>query len=200
MSLRLLGLLLMLLLPVTVLAGPALLKPGEALRGRFTQERFMAGFDRPVVSSGSFLMVSGKGLLWRGETPFPITTIMTAQGILQVVDGQERMRLSADKVPILARLQQMMAGVLAGDQNVMPEDFSVREWTEGGVRGLDLAPRSVDGAQPIRSIRVTMSQFVDEVVIEKFGGDRDRITFTDQMVSAAPLTSEEAALLAFEAR
>src|SRR5688572_2926077 len=41
---------------------------GEVLRGRFTQQRFLQGFNAPLTSTGSFILAPGRGVLWRAET------------------------------------------------------------------------------------------------------------------------------------
>lgn len=189
-----LGFVMLLLAGSAGFAQTTILKPGEALRGRFTQERFLTGFEKPAVSEGTFLL-AGQGLVWRGETPFPVTTVITAFGIVQLMDGKERMRLSADKAPFLARLHQTMSGVMAGDWQKLHEDFTLRESAEGDARILDLAPRAAGENQPIRAIRIVMRRFVDEVVIVKPSGDRDRIAFFAHALGPAALTPDEAALL-----
>ena len=49
---------------------------------------------------------------------------------------------------------------------------------------------------PIQAIRIVGGRFVDRVEIVKDGGDADVLTFTDQTLSDALPTPEEAALLA----
>ena len=58
---------------------------GEVLRGRFTQQRFLQGFNAPLTSSGSFIVAPGRGIVWRGETPFAIVTVMGPGGLVQRV-------------------------------------------------------------------------------------------------------------------
>ena len=60
---------------------------GEVLRGRFTQQRFLQGFNAPLISSGSFIVAPGRGIVWRGEAPFAIVTVMGPGGLVQRVAG-----------------------------------------------------------------------------------------------------------------
>lgn len=176
---------------------PPVLKPGEVLRGRFVQERFLKGFDKPVRSEGSFVLVPGRGLLWMGETPFPIITAITPAGIVQSIGGQETMRLSAAKIPFLARLYDMMGGAMAGDWKAMEGEFAVSRQDPV----VTLTPRHSDtSAQPFRSISAKVGHFVEEVDVIKPDGDRDHLTFSEQRVAIQPLSTDEAAIFDGAAR
>lgn len=180
---------------------PASLKPGESLRGRFVQERFLKGFDKPVRSEGSFLLAPGRGLIWRGETPFPVTTIITPAGIVQSVDGQETMRLSAAKVPFLARLYDMMGGAMAGDWHALEGDFTVVRQDRAKDSVVTLTPKhQAGGAQPFQALTARIGHFVEDVDVIKPDGDHDQLSFRDQSITATPLTPEELALLGAASR
>src|SRR5262245_58062566 len=60
--------------PSPTLAAPAIevtpLAPGQILRGRFEQQRFLQGFQAPLKSSGTFVLSPGLGLIWKTEQPF----------------------------------------------------------------------------------------------------------------------------------
>src|SRR5215475_1777275 len=57
--------------------GTARLREGQILRGHFEQERHLEGFQAPVKSTGTFLLVPGRGLVWRTEAPFAVTTVIS---------------------------------------------------------------------------------------------------------------------------
>ena len=163
------------------------------LRGRFVQERHLAGFDRPVRSQGTFALVPGRGLIWRAETPFPVTTVVTPSGLVQSVAGTETTRLPAARLPFLTRLYTMMSGALAGDWRALEGDFSIRR----EATRITLSPRRADdpAAAAISSITATVTRFVDEVDIVKPGGDVDHLAFTGQSLAAGPPTADEATAL-----
>lgn len=176
-------------------ADPPSLKPGEMLRGHFVQERFLTGFDKPMRSEGSFVLVPGKGLLWQGEIPFPMTTAITPAGIVQSMGGKETMRLSAAKIPFLARMYDMMGGAMAGDWRALENEFIVNREPQGGETRVTLTPRRQDiTAQPIRAITARVGRFVESVELVRPDGDHDHLSFRDQSLSTAPLSVEEKAL------
>lgn len=171
-------------------AEPVRLNPGELLRGRFVQERFLAGFDKPIRSEGSFVLAPGDGLLWQGEAPFPMVTAITQAGIVQSVDGTETSRMSSSAIPALAHLYDLMAGAVAGDWAALEGLFVV---TRQG-SSVMLKPRHRDVAMPIETITARVGRFVDEVGIVKPEGDRERLRFSAQKVVNGPLSAEEIAI------
>jgi hypothetical protein len=174
-------------------AETATLKPGDVLRGRFVQERHMQGFAQPVRSEGSFVVAPGKGLVWKADTPFAVTTVVTPRGLVQSVGGTETTRLSAARLPFLSRLYDMMAGALAGDWRAMEGAFAI---TRNGTT-LSLVPVTPDdpASAQISSIVARLGVFVDQVEIVKPNGDFDRLIFREQKLNAAPLDAVEADLL-----
>ncbi|AWK86263.1 outer membrane lipoprotein carrier protein LolA [Azospirillum thermophilum] len=175
---------------------PATLGEGQVLRGRFVQERHLKGFQAPLKSEGHFTLVPGRGLLWRTDTPFAVTTVMSPSGIVQEVRGTETMRLPASKLPFLSRLYAMLGGALGGDLKALESMFAVvREADASGWR-LVLTPlKADDPAMPIRSITLKGARLVEEVEIAKPDGDFDRLRFLDQDLTAGPPAAEEVQLL-----
>ena len=92
----------------------ATLAPEESLRGRFVQERHLAGFAAPLRSEGRFLLRPDRGLIWHGEKPFNATTVITSAGLLHEVDGTEANRMSTAQMALLGRFYDMLGGALSG--------------------------------------------------------------------------------------
>ncbi|MBV5323824.1 MAG: outer membrane lipoprotein carrier protein LolA [Rhodospirillaceae bacterium] len=173
------------------------LRGDELLRGRFVQERTLEGFSAPLRSEGSFVLAPGVGLIWRAETPFAVTTLMTRQGLAQQSDGATTLDLPASRAPFMATLYDMLGGALAGDWQGLERDFTVVKTEAGGKWMLVLTPRkgADTGGMPFAQINVTGAEFVERVEIAKVGGDRDVLKFLDQKRLRAPLTADEQELL-----
>ncbi len=175
----------------TVTAG--ILKPGEALRGKFLQERRLQGFDAPLKTEGSYLLSPASGLLWRAEKPFAVVTMINGDGLVQLANGQETLRLPAARLPFLSRLFAVFEGALLGDWRKLSDQFTVaqsgneRDWT------LALTPLKNGDAEvmPISRINVSGGRFVQKVEIVRVNGDSDRITFSDQTVVQDKPTPDE---------
>jgi hypothetical protein len=173
------------------------LTDGQILRGRFVQERHLTGFDAPLTSAGDFTLIMGRGLIWRAETPFVITTVITANGLAQLIPGAAPMRLPASRIPFLARLHGMLSGALAGDWRLVEPDFTVTRAGATGQTRVTLIPRRPDAvAMPFQTIEITVGRYVERVTMTRPDGDREILTFHDQAVSAGPPRGGEDAALA----
>lgn len=188
---------------VMSLAAPAFaesikaLTPGDVLRGRFVQERFLQGFDNPLKSEGTFTLAPGQGLIWRADKPFAITTVMTRNGLAQQSDGVTTLNLPASRAPFMAGLYDMLSGALAGDWHALERDFTVvkAETKDGWSLQLTPTKKAPSDTMPIARIDIAGKDYVEHVDILKQGGDRDSLTFLDQRSSTDPLTADETQLL-----
>jgi hypothetical protein len=178
-------------------AQTATLAEGEVLRGHFVQERHLQGFAQPVRSEGSFVLVPGRGLIWRAEKPFPVVTVVTPAGLVQSVGGTETTRLPASRLPFLTRLYHMMGGAMAGDWRALEGEFTVAREPAGKATRITLTPRRADDptATAIKSIAATVEHYVETVDIVRPGGDFDHLTFSAQVLSSGPPSAAESAAL-----
>jgi len=186
--------------PFAALAeGPAdkRLAEGQVLRGQFVQERHLQGFENPLRSEGRFVLTPGHGLIWQTEKPFAITTVITAAGLAQEVNGNQTLKLEAAKLPFLNQLYDMLSGALTGDWAKLESGFVVARSGDEQRWQVALRPRKADDpGMPFKAIDVTGSQFIDELMLTKPDGDFDKLSFHDQAISDQPLTEAEAAAFA----
>jgi len=194
-----LAFLLAVLIPATqaLAEGVSALKPGDVLRGRFVQERFLQGFANPLKSEGTFVLVPGQGLIWRVGKPFAVTTVMTRNGLAQQSDGATTLNLPASRAPFMAGLYDMLSGALAGDWQALERDFTVVKAESDDDWSLQLTPtkKAPSDAMPITEIKISGKAYVERVEIMKQGGDHDTLTFLDQQPTANPLGADEVQLL-----
>lgn len=177
------------------------LKPGSVLRGHFTQERSLQGFQAPLKSEGTFLVAEGKGVIWKVEKPFATTTVITPVGLVQNAQGTETLRLPASRIPFIAKLYDMLSGTMTGDMSGLKQQFDVRTAGSASDWTLQLTPKpgaaenSDPQNMPIRALDIAGGQYVKSVDIQRQNGDRDLLTFTDQAVDTAALSADDQALL-----
>ena len=172
------------------------LASGEVLRGRFTQQRFLQGFNAPLTSTGSFILAPGRGVLWRAEAPFALITAMGPGGIVQRIGGGATTHYPASRLPAIVRLYEIFGAALSGDWQKLAAVFDVRregtdkDWT------VTLRPlRAGNDGLPLRHVVVRGSCYVDSVEVVRTNGDWDRIEFSQQAPSRAPLDAETSELL-----
>jgi hypothetical protein len=176
--------------------GPTL-APGQTLHGRFVQARNLKGISSTLKSEGTFVLAPGKGLIWRIEDPIQTVTIITPDGIRQIINGSEVQRIDAAKVPFISHFYDMLDGALMGDWTAMRHDFAVQTKGDRVAWRTILTPvRPNDPiAGMLASIVISGGKMVDGVEISRANGDSERIAFLDQTVSGVALSGDDARLL-----
>ena len=177
------------------------LPPGTVLRGKFTQRRYLEGFDRPLESGGVFVLVSGRGLIWRATAPFPMLTVMSAEGLVQQASGGATSKLDSAKVPFLAKLYQVFAAALAGNVDGLSDVFVVTPEARSAGWRVRLRPKPGSGpAMQIRDIVIDGGRFVEQVEVFRATGDKDVVEFSEQATSTGPVDAEETRALSLVER
>lgn len=176
------------------------LRDGEVLRGRFLQQRFLQGFNAPLTSSGLFILAPNQGLIWRGETPFALLTVMGPGGLVQRVAGGATTRYPASRLPLLTQLFEVFGAALGGDWAKLSGIFDIQKTGTAQNWQVMLTPRRSDGGMPLRSVAVQGDHYVNSVVVARVNGDRDQIEFSQQVASRDPIDSEASELLAMTSR
>jgi hypothetical protein len=173
--------------------GPTALHPGEVLRGRFVQERHLSGFANVPRTEGRFVLAPGHGLIWQADTPFAVRTVITPAGLTQRIGTDEVLRLSARRIPFLARLSDMLTGTLARDWSALEQDFVLARSGDAASWQVVLTPRRAPdpATMPFARIVVAGGGLVDSVEMVRPGGDTDMVRFHDQRVGPAPLDAGE---------
>lgn len=172
--------------------GSRLAQPA-VLRGRFEQTKQVAGFSRPLRSSGDFLVARDHGVLWHTREPFAGELKLTREAIVATQDGQTAFRLSADEEPTVRVINGLMFSLLNGEVDRLAEHFAVDG--EAGDAGWELAlkPRQPGLAKLLSGVNLQGDRHVRRIVLEEANGDRTEIVFSDQRDTPPTLTADEAA-------
>ena len=165
------------------------------LRGGFQQEKHLAGFQRPLRSSGRFLLVRGRGIAWDTQAPFASEAVLS-QGRLftRLPDGRTQVLLDGAQSPGAAAANALLLALLAGDLDVLARDFELRETVDGDAWTLDLVPRPGPLARAFVHLTLSGDRHVREVDFEESNGDRTRIRFEAVEEADAPDPAEAARL------
>lgn len=172
----------------------AMLAKPEQLCGRFEQTKQLAGMKRPLVSSGRFCVVAGKGVLWRTLKPFPGTLRLTPDEIVHYQGERVAMRLEARQEPVVRMINAVLFSLLSGDLSQVDSLFEV-EGTADASWKVALKARAPALAKAIGAISLEGDAYVRNIHIIEAGGDRTDIVFSDFKTGAQALSAEEAALL-----
>lgn len=160
--------------------------------GNFEQTKRLEGFKKPLVSTGRFCVVAGKGVLWRTAQPFPSTLRLTRDEIVHVQGERVAMRLDAKQEPMVRTINNVLFALLAGDLTQLETMFDVDGSVRGDSWGVLLKAREPALAKAIGGVQIEGAAFVRNIVISEAGGDRTSIVFSDMVSGDAVLTAEEA--------
>jgi len=184
-------------LPLPAMAAPLaeiqqrLHQPALA-RGRFEQDKRLAGFAKPLKSSGDYLLVRGKGVLWRTLTPFASQLALTRGAI-----RADHFQLDAGKEPSVRVVTGLMLALLDGNLAALQAQFEL----SGSLRGAQgwlaqLTPREPALARLFQRIELEGDRQVRRIQLFEAQGDQTLIRFEEQQREPAPPSSEEAQRLA----
>ncbi|OGB23128.1 MAG: hypothetical protein A3I66_08975 [Burkholderiales bacterium RIFCSPLOWO2_02_FULL_57_36] len=168
-----------------------LAKP-KAFCGNFEQTKHLEGFKKPLMSSGRFCVVAGKGVLWRTLQPFPSTLRLTRNEIVQMQGERVAMRLDAQQEPMVRTINSVLFSLLAGDLTQLETMFDVDGSVRGDSWGVLLKAREPALAKAIGGVQIEGAAFVRNIVISEAGGDRTSIAFSGMVSGTAAFTAEEA--------
>ncbi len=164
------------------LLGPAAhaLGGAAAVRGAFSQRKFLRELPQPLTSSGEFLVARGSGIDWHTKVPFDSDLVLTPQAMVQRDGGAEAMRVDASTQPGLGAVEQVFDALFALDMPKLAERFTLY-----GLRGKDgwtlgLKPRDAALAKMIDAVVINGSEQPQRIVLHETNGDRTEINFSHQ--------------------
>ncbi|KFI08187.1 membrane protein [Massilia sp. BSC265] len=171
-----------------------LAKP-EQLCGRFEQTKQLAGMKKPLVSSGRFCVVAGKGVLWRTLKPFPNTLRLKRDEIVHMQGSRVSMRLEASQEPTVRTINGVLFALLGGDLGQLESLFEVDGSVAGDSWRVALKARNPAVVRTVGAISLEGGAYVRSIRMVDEGGDRTEIVFSELKTGAQAVLPEETALM-----
>lgn len=167
------------------------------LRGEFEQRKTLKGFKNPLVSRGDFLVVAGKGVVWRTRTPFPSSMVVTAERLQsRLADGSLASSIDAQQAPALRTANTILLAAMAGDLSALTGYFELTGTAAAGRPWhLLLLPSDPALARWMARIEIDGERFVQDLRLVEAAGDTTDIHFSSQ-AGASSASAEE--LLRFQ--
>lgn len=165
------------------------------LRGEFTQEKQVAGFQNPLRSQGTFVLAQDHGVIWTTRKPFPSEVVVTRDRILsRQRDGSTRVELDGRQQPAMRSVNAIMFALMSGDVQALSAQFTVKVETlpDNGWR-MQLQPRSAMLGKVFSGLTLQGDRYVRTVEIREANQDITRIQFSGLRDSPAALSAEEGA-------
>ena len=158
-------------------------------RGRFEQDKALAGFAKPLKSQGDYLLVRGKGLIWRTTAPFASQLVLTRDRIA----GGGGLQLDASKEPGIRVVTGLMLSLLDGDLGALQQAFDVQASVQGEKAWrASLKPKASALAQLFSRIELDGDRQLRRIVMTEAQGDTTTLRFDEQPRDPAPPSADEA--------
>ncbi|MDY7578927.1 outer membrane lipoprotein carrier protein LolA [Herbaspirillum sp. RTI4] len=168
----------------------ALAKP-DILCGHFEQSKLLTGIKKPLLSSGRFCVVAGKGVLWRTLLPFPNTLRLTRDEIVQKQGERVAMRLEATQEPVVKMINEVLFSLLAGDLAQLDKLFELDGAIKNGHWSVALKARQPALAKALGDVTLEGAAYVNKVSLREVGGDSTDILFSAINSGAGAMNAEE---------
>jgi outer membrane lipoprotein-sorting protein len=166
----------------------------NGVRARFTQTQTRAALKQPLVSSGSLLLVRGRGVVWHIETPYQATYLITDAGVSEVnaagqhVTGASPHGTSGARG--VAEVSRMMRAMLGGDLSALYAQFDVQAVGTSAQWQMQLTPNQPQLAQAIKELQMSGGNYLRTLRITLASGDVTSLDFTDS-TAVTDLTAAE---------
>lgn len=170
----------------------ARLADAPLLRGEFAQSKSVAGFSKPLRSSGTFVLAAEQGVIWHTRAPFPSTLVIGRTRLLsQQPDGRVTLRLDAADQPAVRALGTLLTALLRGDLASLSAQFRVEGGHVEDERWqLQLVPVAAEMQRLFQRVTLAGDRYVRGVELLETSGDRTQIRF-EGLATVPPLGAEE---------
>lgn len=149
----------------------------SALEGNFREEKTIAGFPKPMVSTGRFSLTAQK-LVWDVTDPFPSTMTIDSTGIHYASDDQRGFETNAG--PQNNEAAKILTGLLSGQAEALEAFFVLKATkTRTGSITIEATPKNEMLSQFVAKAVLTGRTHVETVRIEGKSGETTLILFSD---------------------
>ena len=144
-------------------------KSGEA---RFTEERFVSGFDSPLRASGTLSFQAPDR--FARHTLEPVAESMLVDGnTLTLKRGTRTRQMALDTVPELTALVEAVRATMTGNASTLQRHFTVKVEGAATLWTLTLVPRDARLAAQVRELQISgQNADLRSVGLWMAGGDR----------------------------
>jgi outer membrane lipoprotein-sorting protein len=157
------------------------LAQARGVRAQFTQTQTLSALKQPLVSTGTLVFFRERGVIWRVDTPYKATYVISDAGVSEVdANGKRigtRSTQGAQGVRGVAQVSKMMRAMLGGDLSALYSQFDVDAQGTPSQWKLELKPNQPQLAQSIKGLQMTGGEFLQTLRITLANGDVTQIEF-----------------------
>ncbi|MEE8059047.1 MAG: outer membrane lipoprotein carrier protein LolA [Pseudomonadales bacterium] len=155
------------------------------VEGKFIQERYLQGFSRSLVSSGTFLYWQEKGVYWEIQKPFFHAVTYRDSDIIHW--GSNGKPTEVIKTDIVQKLvSRVILAMLSANLERLEEQFYVETKPDPQGWFMVLRPKLKVVAQIIQHIDVVGGKYLQQIDLMAVNGDKTVIAFVNTEESPQP--------------
>jgi len=162
--------------------------PVNSFSCRFTQERHLAIFAKPVLFSGLLKMSRPRQLRWEFLKPIPSVLALKGTTGLRCSNGRsQRFELAAD--PVIASVVEQMWTWMDGSYRSLSQTWQIEYLPQAP--GIRLVAKSAGVKAVMQAVRISFDRTTlrpVEIEIIDSGGDRTVLAFSEYVIN--PLLAE----------
>jgi hypothetical protein len=147
-----------------------------SVRANFTQSRENPALEKPQLSKGQLVFVTGHGMLWQVAQPYKETLALTGARTARIDDqGNAQVVRNGDRG--VAQVTQMLQSMLAGQPDEALRQFNVESRGTTAQWTLRFTPRQERMARVLQSIELSGDQFLQSIHVTMQNGESTLIRF-----------------------
>lgn len=146
----------------------------------FSQDKTIKRLNRTLTSTGRMLFDSDKGIAWLIEKPFPTTTVLTDNAMIQRGSGGQERILSSEGNESFHRFSMTVQSLFLGQIEIISEEYELffrdgdgEQWHIGLIP-LDSTLKGI-----VSAFELEGSEFIDKFIIYESGGDTITYSFSE---------------------
>ncbi|MEW9580733.1 outer membrane lipoprotein carrier protein LolA [Paraburkholderia sp. DGU8] len=167
----------------------------KGVRAQFTQTQTLAAMKEPLVSNGALVFFRERGVIWRIDTPYKATYVITDAGVTQFDAAGRRVSAhSAAGARGVAQVSKMMRAMLSGDLSALYSQFDIEAQGSTARWRMRLTPNQPQLAQSIKGLEMDGGDYLESLRIALPNGDVTKLDFTKSEATTEPTAAERSML------
>ncbi|MCF0221265.1 MAG: outer membrane lipoprotein carrier protein LolA [Fibrobacter sp.] len=133
--------------------------------GNFKQVKTIKKLNRDFVSTGTFTITNGQGILWNVEKPFPSRLTISGEKMVQESANGKKTEMAAKDNAVFAEFSRTIQAVFSGDVIELEKNFIVSFKKSGNSYVVNLAPLEATVRSVVVNMVLEVSQEFDKVTL-----------------------------------
>jgi len=147
--------------------------------GNFKQIKTIKKLNREFISTGTFTITNGEGILWNVEKPFASKLIISGDKMVQESANGKKTEMAAKDNAVFAEFSKTIQSVFSGKVDELEKHFEVSFKKSGKSYVVNLVPKEAAVRSVIASMVLEASAELDKVTLIDGDGNTTVYEFTN---------------------